>query len=299
MKPVPLSTLENAVIKPGFEKHLKPLLMYRGNLTLGQAHRMWNLIVSGMEQEASLSDLTQRFQLNAEFSHLCEPERPKQHLALYGFLSRLRDNPQVMGEAAGLAEYVDWLNGRHFRLTPISETTHRSRHMGAGRWRTFVDDRFVAKPVPPEFAAVAATKSNAALMKQFKASIYNVGVWRRATGIPAPNERPIANSVIVYPFAIHDGGKPEHILLKKVNAAVPKYLDPDLRADICQDLIVGILCGDLDEDTLALPAKEMTRRVQKMFADKYGPMSLDQLVDDRGTTMMATLTEEDSLWAKI
>lgn len=299
MKHVPLSTLESVVIKPGFEKVLKPLVMYRGTLSLGQAHRMWNLIVSGMEHEADLGDLLDTLPLNQRFSHLCCPDKKKSRMALYGFLSRLRDNPLVMAEMSGVASYVAWLGGHRFRLTPVSEVTHRRRSMGAGGWRTFVDDRAVARPVPPEFRAIAAKKSNQALMRRFGASIYHVGAWRRETGIIAPNERPLANPTIVYPFAIHDGGKPEHVLLRKVNAAVPKYLDPDLRADICQDLIVGILCGDFDENTLTLPAKEMTRRVQRMFADKYGSMSLDQMIDDRGTTMMDTLTEEDSLWANL
>ena len=258
MRQVPLSTLENKIVKPGFEKHLKPLVMYRGNLTLGQAHRMWNLVVSGMEHEATFSDLTQRLQLNPDFSQLCGPDKRKQALALTSFLSRVADKPAVMGEMSGLAEYMDWLQFRHFKLTPVSEISYRSRNMGAGGWR---------------------------LLSKREIAVGNV---KQKT------------AQIVYPFLIHDGGKPEHVLLRKVNAAVPKYLDPDMRADICQDLMVGILCGDFSEDDLRLPAKEMTKRVRKMFPDKYGHVSLDENIPGMdGVTRLERLTEEDSLWARI
>jgi hypothetical protein len=89
-------------------------------------------------------------------------------------------------------------------------------------------------------------------------------------------------------------------LLRRVNAAVPKNLDPDLRADICQDIIVGILCGDFSEDNLTLPAKEMTRRVQNMFPTKYGMLSLDEIVPgSEGRTWLDNLSNEDSLWANV
>jgi hypothetical protein len=260
MKPVSLSKLENAVVKPGFERHLKPLIMYRGAMTLGQAHRMWNLIVSGMEHEATFSDLTQRLQLNPDYSHLCGPEKKKQATAIRGFLSRLELNPGVMGEMPGLPDYVGWLGGPRFDLTPVSLTTYRpDRNNGAGGWR------------------VAGKRQ------------------RRLTGGNIKQQAPI-----VYPFLIHDGGKPEHDLVRRVNAAVPKYLDPDLRADICQDIIVGILCGDFSEDNLTLPAKEMTKRVQKMFPTKYGPLSLDAVMP--GTDdfkLIDRISNEDSLWAHL
>lgn len=259
MKPVSLSTLENAVVKPGFEKHLKPLVMYRGAVTLGQAHRMWNLLASGLLHEANRRDIKETLQLNSRFSHLCEPDKKKSDMALYGFLSRLEDNPDVMAELGGMSDYVRWLGGHRFPLIRVSEITYRSRNMGAGGWRR---------------------------------------LSRRDAHLPGSNIR--QSAPINYPFLIHDGGKPEHDLLRRVNAAVPKYLDPNLRADICQDIIVGILCGDFDEDNLTLPAKEMTKRVQKMFPTKYGPISLDEIMP--GTDdyrLIDRISNEDSLWERI
>lgn len=264
MKPVKLAKLENKIIKPGFEKHLKPLIMYRGNTTLGQAHRMWNLMVAGMEQDCGLSDITQRLQHNRQFSHLCGPEKIKPMISIAAFVGRMLDNPKVMAEDRHLEDYVRWLVPSYkFIGAPsrVSEITYRSRNMGAGGWR-------ILGKRPQQ--------------------------WRSGGNIA------VSTKTLVYPFLIHDGGKPEHDLMRRVNAAVPKYLDPDMRADICQDIMVGILCGDFDADNLKLPAKEMTKRVMQMFPTKYGPLSLDAPMDGvDGRTLMDTLTEEDSLWASL
>jgi hypothetical protein len=242
MKSAPLTRLENKIVKPGFEKHLKPLVMYRGNVTLGQAHRMWNLMVSAMEQDCSFTDITQRFQHNPEFSHLCGPEKVKQGTPLKGWVGRLLDNPKVLAEEPHLADYLAGLIPAYKSYpTPsrVSEITYRSRNIGAGGWR-------ILGKRPED--------------------------WKTGGNIKAKTKE------LVYPFLIHDGGKPEHDLVRRVNAAVPKYLDPDTRADICQDIMVGILCGDFDPDNLKLPAKEMTKRVQQMFPTKYGPLSLDAIL---------------------
>jgi hypothetical protein len=243
MSPVSLKKLEGAVIKPGLEKHLVPLTRYKGGLNLGRAHRLVNLLVAAMEQDCNLPDITQRLQRNPEFSHLCGPDKAIQNLGLYGFLSRLEDNPKATQNIPYLFDYVRGLGGHRFELQRISEAQIRARNSNRGS---------TAKSTP-----------------------------------------------LLYPFLIHDAGRPEHDLLKKVNAAVPKGLSPDLRADICQDLIVGILCGDFSEDDLALPAKEMTRRIYKMFPTKYGPVSLDATLGSSDLRIIDTLTDEDSLWAHI
>jgi hypothetical protein len=238
MKCVPLAKLEDKIIRPGFDEHLKPLLMYRGQLTLGRAHRLWNMMVSAMEHEATYSDITQRLLRNPDYSQLCGPETKISLLGLRSFCGRLVDNPKVLGEMPHLKEYVEWLlpdwRGP-FLLQPISEITHRRRNMGAGGWRTFVDRR---------------------------------GREHRQT---------VRGEVLEYPFLIHDGGKPEHDLLRKVVAAIPRHVPQHLFADMCQDLVVGILSGDYAEDDLNLPGREVVKRVWHMFPTKYN-LSLDDII---------------------
>lgn len=276
MREVSLEALAGAVILPGIEKHLTPLLAYRGNLTLGRAHRLFNLVVSAMEHDASTADITQRLLHNPEHSQLCGPEKPVQHMGLCGILSRLEDNPSVLALVPHLSEYVRGLGGFRYSPTRVSPTTSRRREMGAGGWRVFV-------PKPRKVKAVKEPR------RASKA--------RTATRLPGSNLRGRVTESIVYPFLIHDGGKPEHDLLRRVNAAVPKHFPPEMRADICQDLIVGILTGEFPEDDLRLPAKEMTKRVTKMFPTKYGLASLDaEMPGTDGLKLIDTFSTEDGLW---
>lgn len=259
MRTATLASLENKIVRPGFERHLLPLVRYRGNLSLGDVHRVWNLFISAMEQECTFADITQRLPFNPEYSHLCGPEKVKQHMGLCGFLARLEDNTSVLGEMPGLEDYIRSLGGWRPRLTPVSQSSKRRRNMGAGGWRT------LEKP---------------------KRAVSNVATYK-----PEP---------LVYPFLIHDGGRSEHALLRQVNAAVSRHFPPELRADICQDIIVGILSGEFSADNLSLPAKEMTKRVLKMFPTKYGMLSLDaDIPGTDGLRLIDTLSEEDSIWNHI
>lgn len=354
MRDVPLHALEDKIIRPGFEKHLTPLLMYRGSLTLGRAHRLWNLCVSAMLHEATVSDVTQRLTMNPTYSQLCGPESKVSFMAVRSFAGRLLDNPSVMAEMPGLRGYIRELLPPHkaaFFLERVSETTHRSRNVGAGGWRTFVDGRLI-DPMPKGFTEAAPGKSLRWARREYQQSYYTVKRWFSEAGIEPSNgnlrdvpenwrlhartERNqqlqsrygVSYSVIrrwreetdiypdakvtvtkpgrapvavplAYPFLIHEGRRPGHRLLRLVNDAVPRHLDPETRADICQDLMVGILAGDFSEDDLFLPVAEMTRRVLRMFPTKYGPVSLDDVIPGTNIKRIDTLTEEDSLWSRI
>jgi hypothetical protein len=107
----------------------------------------------------------------------------------------------------------------------------------------------------------------------------NRGAWWRTFKEPDPKIRKIRDyqpkaSDLVYPFLIHEP-RQEHELLNLVNGAVPKSLPEQVRADICQDLIVAILSGEMEKIELQGNVKEYTRKVFKMFPTKYGPLSLD------------------------
>jgi hypothetical protein len=257
---------------------------------------MWNLVVSGMEHEATISDLTQRLQKNGSYSQLCCPNAVKQKMAICSFLSRLEDNPKVMALIPGLDEYVDWLGGWRFDLTPVDEVSHRSRNVGAGGWRSFTDARI--KPPPPEFAELARRMTSTELTKHFNVGFQTIANWRRKIGIQPFRRAPERPQALLYPFLIHDAGRPEHALLRKVNAAVPRSMEPSLRADVCQDLIVGILAGEISEDVLHLPSSELTRRVWKFAPSRYGDRSLDEALSSDGeTTFMDMLVDEGRDWA--
>jgi hypothetical protein len=296
MKQVPLSALENVIAKPGFERELIPLLAYRGQLNLGRAHRLWNFTVAMMLHEAeSLSEGVNRLQMNPEWSQLCLPENRVQFCSISGFMNRLRDNRPVTDLVPGLTDYVATIYPRFYAYRRVPIEASRSR---AAWWRTFTPKARgpSALTPPPDFFEIASGRSIEWAKRHFSRSEPVIRRWFALTG--AEYERLETRPVLVYPFLIHDGGKPEHDLLRLIDAAIPRHLPPDLRADMCQDLAVGCLTGDFNKDDLYLPAKEVAKRVHRMFPTKYGPISLDApLSDDGSFSILDTLIDEGRDWS--
>lgn len=286
MKPASLKKLQKAIIKPGIEKHLHPLIRFRGAVSLGRIHRLWNFAQSMMAQECEThADGTQRLTLNPDFSHLAGPECRVQLQSLRALASRLCASPDVQKIDPLLTEYVRDVFPHPFALTPISEVTQSTKCWGVDNWRLYYSRRaqdYFSKEQWDEYQRSRAIDTlRRALEKR-----------NRAARKLADSQRSIS-----YPFLVHDGGRPEHDLLKAVNRAVPQWLPPDMRADVCQDLVVGILAGDFDKDNLHLPAKEMLKRVQQMFPVKYGPLSLDAIVPGtEDMKLMDLISEYDGVW---
>lgn len=245
MKHVPLAALEAAIIRPGIEKHLVPLLHFKGHADLGRMHRMWNLIVSMQAHEAeTLADGYIRLWGNPEYSQLCLPNKRPQTMSFYGFLSRLQAKPAVAAEHPGMLEYARFLMPRPYSLTAVSEVSHDPKQRHAW-WRHYEPD--------PSRRRYTSNRPKQFVLKE------------------KPDD-------LVYPWLIHDGGRPEHELLRMINNAIPKHITGDLRADMCQDLAVAILLGDLKKDELYGPAKAVIANMRRMFPGKYGPISLDAIV---------------------
>lgn len=317
MKHVALLTLEAKIIRPGFEEHLKPLLRYRGNLSLGRVHRLWNLVLSGMEHEATSADITQRLVLNPAYSQLCCPEKPVSSISLSSFRSRLVDNPRVMAEAPGLEEYLDWIIPPYKRIGPLERLSdppdgfaaaveRRSVAWAAREYQTsreicerwFRETGLVStalKRRPDSFDTAARGKSLGWAVERYDVGYAVARRWFEEVRIE-PTLTRVAPK-LVYPFLIHDGGKPEHALLRKVSSVVPLGIEPSLRADMCQDLIVGILAGDLAEGDLLLPSRELARRIWQSAPARYSDRSLDEVIGDGNFTLMDTLADEGRDWA--
>lgn len=148
-------------------------------------------------------------------------------------------------------------------------------------------------PRPERFAEWADGKSLKDAIAFYKRSAGVVGRWFAEVGI-RPESGP--DPVLAYPFLARDRGTPEHVLLKKVNAAVPTWLPPDRRADICQDLLVAILCGDIEEELLEMSAKDFIRRVIRQHPTQFGDLSLDQKIGDTDLRIMDSIEAEPTHW---
>lgn len=76
----------------------------------------------------------------------------------------------------------------------------------------------------------------------------------------------------------------EHDLIMAVDRLVPKGLPNQTRADVCQDMLVAIITGEVSLENLKDAVPKYVKQFFKNFAPKYGHLSLDYPVrtgDDR------------------
>lgn len=82
----------------------------------------------------------------------------------------------------------------------------------------------------------------------------------------------------------------DYALLKRVNDAVPRYLSEHVRADVCQEIIIDVISGDLVVEQIPSRLKEYLRRAYEFIPSKFGPLSLDApLFDSDGYSLKDTL----------
>lgn len=81
-----------------------------------------------------------------------------------------------------------------------------------------------------------------------------------------------------YPF--HKGNI-DNNLLWLVHNAVPKHLDEDIRADVCQDVIVSIISGDYHHYQMSQAVRVCLKRHRAMYCDRWKTVSLDAPIYDK------------------
>lgn len=86
------------------------------------------------------------------------------------------------------------------------------------------------------------------------------------------------SSFVRYPFIIQTRDTPEHELLRFVNAAVPRQLPDQMRADVCQDLAVALLSGEVSRERAPALVKKLISANWKINPSRYGPLSLDATI---------------------
>lgn len=253
MREVKFETLANDVVRPGIENHLVPLALYRGALSLGQVQAKWNFAIAMMHAECEDYSEAVHLSNNSEFAHLCEPFRKISHTPMKSFFSRLEQHPDITNNVPGLTEYVKLMSpGWQLEKVPLIDNFRRS----SVPWRVWREKKKPGREAKPKPVKL------------------------------------VDQSTPFYPFVIHkpkvnDGS---YDMMMLVNNAVPRSLPDHIRADICQDLILGILEGAITVDEVKASVKSFSRKVFEMHPMKYGHISLDApLGDDSGRTLLDVL----------
>lgn len=82
--------------------------------------------------------------------------------------------------------------------------------------------------------------------------------------------------------------------LHTIQEYVPMTLPEQIRAEVCQDLSLAIISGEIVEEQIPFVAKDFVRNVFKLYPTKYGPLSLDQIIPGTdGLTLMDTIVGQD------
>lgn len=218
--PAGMNYLSDLIIRPGIEKKFGPLLLYRGAMYPGHAHRLWNMVLLMMASEAETISDGFKILNNPNFSQLCGPVRPPGRPTLISFFGRLWDNPLVAKNIEGLNEYVKFMDLGECWLQRVDRFSEKAE---CAPWRTSLH--------PDKGTYV-----------------------RKERGIPKKED-------LFYPYIAHDAKKATtNDLVMVVNAAVPKGWPEHVRADVCQDIIVAILSGEISRDQVHDHVKKFINR---------------------------------------
>lgn len=290
-------SLQDKVIRPGIEEKFIPLMLYRGQANIGRTHRLWNFAIACMEHDVVSYTEAVKLSHNPDYAHLCGPERPiKSHLSLSSIFGRLIENPNVTNNIPGLLDYSHSIRGWKSHLTPFSlvvsnfELAHIERY---APWRMV---RIPTTRPDGEFEIDGVLlEAKGGFIEVTVAEIIQHPDWK-PLGLFPRRGRPRklkeekeekSEPLLYYPYIVHDPLQmTEHEkLVMAVNAVVPSTLPEDLRADICQDIIVALLTGELTRERLADSARPFVKEAMKARPIKYGHLSLDAPVP--GTEGMA------------
>jgi hypothetical protein len=74
---------------------------------------------------------------------------------------------------------------------------------------------------------------------------------------------------------LKDTNHQDYEMIAVINNAVPRTLPEYVRADICQNLAVSILLGEIQLDDLQKAIPVLVKSAWKDSPSKYGPLSLD------------------------
>ena len=93
--------------------------------------------------------------------------------------------------------------------------------------------------------------------------------------------REAPRELVTYPFVLGTA-REEHDLVLAVNAVVPRYLPEHVRADVCQEMLVALLAGDLLREEIGRRAPEFLRAHNRQAFSKFKFVSLDAPLGHEG-----------------
>lgn len=120
---------------------LRPLLLFRGNLTEGRVVSLYNLLASAKDAEVrSMTAISKASQLLTDPVHYCGLHSVWTRMGMTGFICRLLQSPTVLALESDWKDYLEFLaeNSKAwlYPLDPISGSSYRTRRLWRQIYRT-------------------------------------------------------------------------------------------------------------------------------------------------------------------
>lgn len=94
-----------------------------------------------------------------------------------------------------------------------------------------------------------------------------------------------------YPYSQRDS------MTAQVLALIPRSVHPEIRGDLCQDLIAACLAGDLTMEQIPAALKSYARKARKLLAETWQQVSLDEEIPGmNGLRRIDTIDSETSIY---
>lgn len=119
-----------------------------------------------------------------------------------------------------------------------------------------------------------------------------LGLWTRDERMLAP--RPVMN----YPYQEKIvTGRDDFDLVMAINKAVPIGLPEEMRADVCQETALSILCGDFTRENLKAAVAAQIKAYNRLY-DKWKVLSLDNYIggESEGARFIDMVDAEREHW---
>lgn len=229
-----------------------PMLLYIGGQSIGQMQANWNFLQAMYELEVMTTG--QAFKLGKESHdvlHICGRHAPMASMSLGGFISRVINSPEVWNDVEPqmrnyIREFIHSQGGNFLSLCGPRQRIDRYAEPGTKTRRSWRRDA--------NYKSRASKKTERIAWEQKYGGVIK----------PVPN---------FWPFAVRQAPT-EHEMLNAIDH-LTRGIPEQWRQDVCQDLVVAVLAGEVTLNNLKDALPEYVRGVFHAHPMKYGDLSID------------------------
>jgi hypothetical protein len=264
MKTLALDYAKERIAHPYTEDELMPLLLFGGNWNMGKAQALYKIALLMMDAEIlSIVGIKETTAQARDLLHMAGiHDYSKWGIDLRPTLNRIWNCPTVLALNPRLDEYIHWVDRNADGVTflgylqPIDRWSINSKR----KWR------------------------------------YPYKKEARRGGLKKHEDKTKDSGIVIpefYPFFTTEPEEERELLLW-AHHLVPKGIPDHWRQDICQDLIVALLMGEVTKENAVSAVPKYIRKTFSAYPSKYGPLSLDQeLAWDDDRTLLDKIGHHD------